>query len=334
MHRRWNRRIKDYKNKNLRITTKQLVDDYATGGWCSSYDYIKFGYIIDENRHITYGDNRILIYNPKYLIGYLYFADIAIDYDNKYLTKGNKVVSIIDYAIYTKSYVKYSKEVFNYLIKYCKRFNIHNIVVYKNEKYRSFLNFIKRVYKPLEDEENLYIKIDDVKTTKEEKYLTCLEKDSISVFQLYYLYGLNFKVTKRYCIKKLNDNEEIRIDRRTNKMYLPSNVKTLDNNEIYLDDRTIYLVHYLCSMYHSNQIEDVLLNVKLNSNNNIIIDGIVKDKFISYDDIPTIMKDSKYKLASEELSIDKVESVKVKFDLENFGYYYVYGIVDIKKQMR
>jgi hypothetical protein len=115
-------------------------------------------------------------------------------------------------------------------------------------------------------------------------------------------------------------------------MSLPSNVKFLNEEETYLNDRNIYLVHYLCSMYHSNQINDVTLNVKLQSDNNFIIDGIVKDMFISYDDIPTILKDQKYKLASEELSIDKVESVKVKFDLENFGYYYVYGIIDIKNK--
>ena len=252
-----------YNKNNVQIRSASLDEEYEVGRWCLNYPWIKIGYQYEEYKS-KYSDITYVMVLNNEIIGYfMAFNEINIG-SNIDLPLYSKELILYDFAVDTKAYSKYSKILINYLVQYAKNDGYNVITIHKEEKYNRFNNFVRKNVKVKETENKIYILIENPKIRSCQKYLTVYENDSISIEELYFLYDLNFDILKTKSKLKLNDNEEIVINRSTGEILFPKRVNLIQD-KVILNSTTKSLVFLIVSMYYMDDMSDITILYDVNN---------------------------------------------------------------------
>ncbi len=264
-----------YNKDGIVIRRASLGEEYDIGGWITSYDWIKMGYEYSEYEN-KYSDISYVMVINKEIYGYfLAYNEVVMD-NNSILPLYGKSLVLFDFAVDIRTYSKYTKIFINFMIRYAKQNGYNVITIRKIDKYSLFNNFIIKNFKAREESDKLYIMIENPVISSCKKHLTVYENDKVELQELYFLYDLNFDILKTVCKIKLNDNDEIRIDRLTGLVSFPSVVK-LTKDQLLLNSYTKTLIYLVKGMYHANNVKPVVIDYDVNNPNyyEAIFDGIL-----------------------------------------------------------
>ena len=142
------------------------------------------------------------------------------------------------------------------------------------------------------------------------------DNDNISIENIYFLYDLGFDVLKTKCKFKLNDNEDISIDRKTGIISFPSNVNT--TSEVVLNDVTKSLVYTVKFMYHANDIKNVDITYDVNNPN--YYEAIINKELYVSKDLNEIRDDKDYMNSLINRGYDKVISNQLRYNMNESSF--------------
>lgn len=247
---------KKYKNKNIIISPVKSYDEYEDiGNWNEYYPFLK---IIYNTKEIPSDAYHYVIRKNKIIIGY-FISSIYID------NNGYRKMILHDLGIYSRSYAKDGKELINYLLKLARNCYCKELEIKKVPNFDSFYKFLFRHYKVKENNNLLSIVINNPKMLSSESNLRIFKDDKITIENLYFLYGLKFKIYRHKCIFKKNDYEII-INRNSNTLTLPKNIIS-NIKELDLNNNTRVLIILLCSFYDNNCFNDIYYIYNKKDNN-------------------------------------------------------------------
>ena len=292
---RRNRKPIRYKKEGIKNTPATLGEEY-------------------EKYTSRYSDINYVITNKFGIFGY-FLANQEINVGNNLnIPLYSKELIICDFVVDTKAYSKYSKILIDFIIKYARDKGYSVVTFYKSDKFSNFNNFINRYYDVKEIDDRFYLFIDNPRIRNYQKHLTIYDKDNIRTEDLYFLYDLGFDVLKTKCKFKLNENEEISIDRKTGIIKFPSNVEA--NNEIVLNDNTKTLVFIVKGMYHANDIKKVSINCAVDNYYEALIDGLL---YISKE-IKEIRDDKAYVKYLIDKGYDRVVPNQLRYNMNESSF--------------
>lgn len=244
-----------YKKNGVEIRPASLGEEYCVGNWISSYSGIKFGYEV-SSYDTKYSDIIYVMTINKSIVGYfMAYKEINIG-NNPNLPLYSKELIIYDLVVLVRAYAKYSKILIDHLISYANYNGYKAISFNKIEKYNFFNEFLKRHYNVEEKNEKFYIFNENPRIRSCQKHLVIYENDKVSLEDLYCLYDMDFDIHKTKCSMKLNNNENIVLDRSTGVITFPSNVNIKMDNVLF-NNKTRGLVNVVLSMYDTGKIEEV-----------------------------------------------------------------------------
>lgn len=299
-----------YEKEGIKIRPASLDEEYEIGGWASSYNWIKIGYEYEKYQS-RYSDINYVIVNNYVIFGYFLANQKINTGNNSNIPLYSKELIIYDFVVDTKAYSKYSKMLIDFMIKYAKHNGYSVISFYKSDKYSEFNKFINRYYDVKQLDDKYYLFIDNPRIRNYQKHLPIYENDKIKIEDLYFLYDFDFDILKTKCRFKLNDNEEISIDRKTGIITFPSNVEV--TNEVVLNDYTKTLVYIIKGMYYANDIKNVVINYDINNPNyyEANIDGLL---YVSKE-LNDIRNDNDYINYLINKGYDKVVPNQLRYDM-------------------
>lgn len=310
---RRNRKPIRYKKEGIKIRPASLGEEYEIGGWATSYNWIKIGYEYEKYTS-RYSDINYVITNKFGIFGY-FLANQEINVgNNPNIPLYSKELIICDFVVDTKAYSNYSKILIDFIIKYARDKGYSVVTFYKSDKFSNFNNFINRYYDVKEIDDKFYLFIDNPRIRNYQKHLTIYDKDNIRIEDLYFLYDLGFDVLKTKCKFKLNENEEISIDRKTGIIKFPSNVEV--NNEIVLNDNTKTLVFIVKGMYHANDIKKVSINYAMDNYYEALIGGLL---YISKE-LKEIRDDKAYVKYLIDKGYDRVVPNQLRYNMNESSF--------------
>ncbi len=304
-----------YKKEGITIRPASLGEEYDIGGWFTSYDWIKIGYEYEKYQS-RYSDINYVMTDKFGIFGYFLANQEINTGNNSNIPLYSKELIICDFVVDSKAYSKYSKKLIDFMIKYAIHNSYSVITFYKSDEYSVFNNFINRHYNVKLIDEKYYLFIDNPKIRSYQRHLTIYDNDNISIENIYFLYDLGFDVLKTKCRYKLNDNEEISVDRKTGIITFPSNVEI--TSEVVLNDYTRTLVYTVKGMYHANDIKNVDITYYVNNPNyyEAIIDGTL---YVSKE-LNEIRDDKEYMNSLISRGYDKVISNQLRYDMNQTSF--------------
>lgn len=254
------------RNKKSKIIVKPagVCDIYDIGNWTDSYSWIKLGYK-DKDYDSKYSDIAFYVTKNKDIVGYYMAYNIVNLNKDDIIPLYRKKLVLYDFAISDRAYSKFGKILINHMIEYARKNGYYAIEVKKNEC-EFFFDFLNRHYKVVEDNENVYLIINDSIIKLKEKHLQLYENDKVELEDLYFLYDLRFTISKTKAKLKINNNETIIVNRLTGIITFPSNVITI-KDEVILNSQTRNIIHLIYEMYITNRITRVNINYSISNPN-------------------------------------------------------------------
>ena len=247
---------KKYKNNNIIISPLKDYDEFdEIGNWNEYYPTLKL--IYNSNENIDYPLTYLIKINQA-IIGY-FISTIYVDND------GYRKMILHDLGIYSRSNAKHGRELINYLLKLARNCYCKELEIKKVPNFDSFYKFLFRHYKVKENNDSLSIVINNPKILSSESNLRIFNDDKITIDNLYFLYGLKFKIYRHKCIFKKN-NYEIIINRNSNTLTLPKNIIS-NTKELDLNNNTRILITLICSMFDNNNVQDIYYIYNKKDNN-------------------------------------------------------------------
>ena len=304
-----------YKKEGITIRRASLGEEYDIGGWATSYDWIKMGYEYEKYQS-RYSDISYVITNKFGIFGY-FLANQEINVgNNPNIPLYCKELIICDFVVDIKSYAKHSKILLDFMIKYAKHYGYSVISFYNSDQYSVFNKFISKYYGVKLIDDKYYLFINNPNVRSYQRHLTVYDNDNISIENIYFLYDLGFDVLKTKCKFKLNDNEEISIDRKTGIISFPSNVNT--TSEVVLNDVTKSLVYTVKFMYHANDIKNVDITYDVNNPN--YYEAIINKELYISKDLNEIRDDIDYMNSLINRGYDKVISNQLRYNMNESSF--------------
>lgn len=313
---RKNKRHINYKMDNVIIRPASLDEEYEVGRWSNRYSWIKISYLNMDYKG-KYSDIIYVMTINNEIAGY-FMAYNEINITNKdYIPLYGKELILYDFALDAKAYSKYSKILIDYMLKYAT-YNGYNAITFnKINEHIGFNQFIKRNYKPIEAIDKLHLIIDKPRIASCQRHLTIYENDVIQIDDLYFLYDLCFDVLKTKCRLKLNNDDEIIIDRKTGLISLPKGIKLINDNVI-LNNDTKSLIYLIAGMYHMNDIKPVTVNYDINNPN--YYEAIIDNMLYVSKNLKDIDSDKDYINSLIERGYDRVVPNHFKYNMNERSF--------------
>lgn len=310
MFRKIYKKINNYTKDNILIRPVGLIDEEVSiGDWNEYYSDLKMVY---NNYYQCDYNISYIMKEDNYTIGYFIVADMLNDETTKFSSKYDRKMILIDFAIDKKNSSRYAKCLFDYLIYLAKNRYCKVIEIKKVDEFNYFYDFLKKKYNVFEDENSYYINIIDFKKMSYENNLQIFKDDLISIENLYFLYGLKFKIYRNNCIYK-NKDLFININRKTCLINIFVNGKIIHNINIVYSNETRNFIYYLCLKEHN------ILDINLFYNNNDLV-GNFKDTLLMFKNPLKIIND--YKLLNEIyfLGYKNINFYYTRFDYHHLDF--------------
>ena len=314
-----------YKNGYLEIRKAHVGEEYEIGNWANTYDLTKLGYcnmdVLEKYSDIIY----VMTYKNS-IIGYFMAYNLINTGNNPNIPLYSKELVLYDFAVFVRAYAKYSKILIDFMIKYANISGYKAISFVNINKHTFFHEFMKRHYNVVEIEDKYYIFNENPRIKSYEKHLQIYEGDKVSIEDLYFMYDLNFNVCKSKCYLNLQNKERIEVDRKTGIISFPSNVK-IKNDNVVINSVTRNILELVISKYHSNQIEEVLVDFDLNHSFHY---EVYMDELLHISKTHSeLIKDVDYKNKLIERGFDRVVPNQLKYNMNEQSFLYVYGIIKL-----
>ena len=136
------------------------------------------------------------------------------------------------------------KFLIDYLIYYCRTMAGTFLKIKTTENdFNPFYELIKK-YPHTSDAKYLYIDLDPIEY-EFTKHLVSYEGDQLTIKDLYHLYSIGFEVYKDSCIMNLQNDEIIKIDRKTANIIYPNRFINIPNKYLKLNKNSYNLISYI-----------------------------------------------------------------------------------------
>lgn len=225
---------------------------------------------------------------------------------------------IYDFAAEGHSFVKHGKMLFDFLIDFAKNNGYSTIEIKRIEKYNYFNTFLTKNYQVKEFNQSYYLLIDNPIETPSQKYLQIFDDEKIQIEELYFLYNLEFIVSKNDLQLELNNHEFIKINRKTGLISFPSNVKLL-SDKVYINSDTKSLVHLIILM---NNIEIKNFKIDYSLNNPNFFEAYDEDTVYVNKPMKSLLNDPTYAKKMMDKGIKYLYSYIINFDMDDFSLFH------------
>ncbi len=322
MFRKINFKPKKYNKNGIKIApSRSIDDDLEVGEWNKYYENLKFVYCLgDENAQtLTY-----IMRENGIIIGYFLVEQFVCEKSTLFYEKYDKKIVLNDFGIYVKRSRNRAKLLINYLLTLAKSYCAKVVEIKKVEGFEHFYKFLKTDLCAQEDSENYYLVVKEPKTFPYSSVLKVFEGDTISIENLYFLYGLNFKIYKTKCVFE-NANLKIEVDRKSSLITIYNDICSL-HNQLVLTNETRDLIYLLCKESQTKSVDGFYIDV----NRHFFMNSVTyqSNTLILCNDVSYVANYYAFLNKTYLSGFDYIFAIKIDFDYHNL--YYNYNIVDIE----
>ena len=323
------RRVKThlkYKKDEIEIRPLRVCEEYEVGDWINYYDWIKLGYRYLP-RAQKYFDIIYVMSINKCKVGYFMAYTLINVGNNMNIPLYGKELILYDFAMDMRAYVKYSKILIDYMIKYANYNGYNAISFIKEDNHQTFNDFMKKHYNVKEIGNKFYLFIENPRIRSCQKHLKLYEQDNVGIENLYFLYDLKFNICKSKCYIKLQNNESIVVDRKTGLVTFPANV-TIKKDNVILNSTTRNIIELVLRGYHNNKIKRV--DVYFDINDSIYYEVYIDNQLYISKDYKELLTDNDYKNKLIERGFSSVVTNGFKYDMNESSFSYSSAIYKLK----
>lgn len=312
--------MKDNLKEKIIIEEVGVCDSFEIGNWPIMFPCIKLGYT-DTDYKSKYSDICYYLKKNDIILGYFMAHNKVVIDKNDIIPIYSRKLIIYDFSVDGRSYLKFGKMLFDFLITFAKNNGYSGIEIKKIEKYNYFNTFLTKNYQVKEFNNSYYLLIDNPIETPSQKYLQIFDDEKIKIEELYFLYNLEFIVSKDDVQLELNNHEFIKIDRKTGKISFPSNVKIL-SDDVCINSDTKSLVHLIFEM-NKNEIKNFKINYSLKNPN--FFEAYDEDTVYVNKTIKSLLNDPTYAQEMIDKGIKYLYSYIINYDMDDFSFIHYGG---------